>query len=104
MSQISVPTAGGEPVGGVVVDASVRRRVVAASFVGNFVEWFDYAVYGYLAATISTVFFPETDRTTGLLLTFAVFAVSFFVRPFGGLVWGTSATSSAVGVPCPGRS
>lgn len=70
------------------VDARVRRRVVAASFVGNFVEWFDYAVYGYLAATISTVFFPAADRTTGLLLTFAVFAVSFFARPVGGLVWG----------------
>ncbi|WP_198588539.1 MFS transporter [Geodermatophilus chilensis] len=70
------------------VDRGVRRRVVAASFIGNFVEWFDYAVYGYLAATISTVFFPETDRTTGLLLTFAVFAISFFVRPVGGLVWG----------------
>jgi MHS family proline/betaine transporter-like MFS transporter len=70
------------------VGSSTRRRVIAASFIGNFVEWFDYAVYGYLAATIATVFFPETDRTTGLLLTFAVFAISFFVRPLGGLVWG----------------
>jgi MHS family proline/betaine transporter-like MFS transporter len=70
------------------VAPGVRRRVVAASFVGNFVEWFDYAVYGYLAATISTVFFPESDRTTGLMLTFAVFAISFLVRPVGGLVWG----------------
>src|SRR4051794_30130565 len=69
-------------------DSAIRRRVVAASFVGNFVEWFDYAVYGYLAATISTVFFPDSDRTTGLLLTFAVFAISFLVRPVGGLVWG----------------
>ncbi|MEU7382792.1 MFS transporter [Streptomyces sp. NPDC042207] len=70
------------------VDPSTRRRVVAASFIGNFVEWFDYAAYGYLAATISTVFFPDTDRTTALLATFSVFAVSFFVRPFGGFVWG----------------
>ncbi|MFE9307379.1 MFS transporter [Streptomyces sp. NPDC006706] len=67
---------------------AVRRRVVAASFIGNFVEWFDYAAYGYLAATISTVFFPDTDRTTALLATFSVFAVSFFVRPLGGFVWG----------------
>jgi MFS transporter, MHS family, proline/betaine transporter len=71
------------------IDPATRRRVVAASFVGNFVEWFDYAVYGYLAATIATVFFPTSDRTTGLLLTFAVFAISFFVRPLGGLVWGS---------------
>lgn len=72
----------------VEVDANTRRRVVAASFVGNFVEWFDYAVYGYLAATISTVFFPETDPTNALLLTFAVFAISFLVRPLGGFFWG----------------
>jgi MFS transporter, MHS family, proline/betaine transporter len=71
------------------IDPATRRRVVAASFIGNFVEWFDYAVYGYLAATIATVFFPTSDRTTGLLLTFAVFAISFFVRPLGGLVWGS---------------
>ncbi|WP_440974957.1 MFS transporter [Pseudomonas fragi] len=55
---------------------------------GNFVEWFDYAAYGYLATIIALTFFPQTDTTTGLLATFAVFALSFIVRPFGGLVWG----------------
>ncbi|WP_372698401.1 MFS transporter [Arthrobacter sp. JSM 101049] len=65
-----------------------RNKVVAASFIGNFVEWFDYAVYGYLAVTITAVFFPEADPQTGLLLTFGLFAVSFFVRPLGGFVWG----------------
>src|SRR6185312_397933 len=71
--------------------ASVRKtrnKVVAASFIGNFVEWFDYAVYGYLAVTITAVFFPESDKQTGLLLTFGLFAVSFFVRPLGGFIWG----------------
>ncbi|WP_298254171.1 MFS transporter [uncultured Arthrobacter sp.] len=72
----------------VTVDASTRRRVVAASFIGNFVEWFDYAVYGYLAVTIAAVFFPDSDPQTGLLLTFALFAISFLVRPIGGFVWG----------------
>ena len=67
---------------------TVLRRVVAASFIGNFVEWFDYAVYGYLATVIAGVFFPESSPTTGLLATFAVFAISFIVRPVGGLVWG----------------
>jgi len=70
------------------IDASTRRRVIGASFIGNFVEWFDYAVYGYLAATIATAFFPEADKQTGLLLTFGLFAVSFFVRPLGGFIWG----------------
>src|SRR5690242_4340644 len=71
-----------------VASKDVRRRVVTASFIGNFVEWFDYAVYGYLAAVISSVFFPEADRQTALLATFAVFAISFFVRPLGGFFWG----------------
>ncbi|WP_258142597.1 MFS transporter [Arthrobacter sp. MYb227] len=70
------------------IGKKTRRKVVAASFIGNFVEWFDYAVYGYLAVTITAVFFPDSDPTTGLMLTFALFAVSFFVRPLGGFVWG----------------
>ncbi len=64
------------------------RRVVAASFIGNLVEWFDYAVYGYLATTLAVVFFPQTSPTAGLLATFGVFAVSFVIRPIGGIVWG----------------
>ncbi|WP_229659869.1 MFS transporter [Tersicoccus solisilvae] len=71
------------------VDAGVRRRVVGASFIGNFVEWFDYAVYGYLAAVIGAVFFPESDKQTQLLSTFAIFAISFIIRPLGGFFWGS---------------
>ncbi len=70
------------------VDRKTRQRVVTASFIGNFVEWFDYAVYGYLATTIAVVFFPAGDRAAALLATFALFAVSFLVRPIGGFVWG----------------
>ena len=70
------------------VSAATRRRVISASFIGNFVEWFDYAIYGYLAATIATVFFPDSDPQTALLATFALFAISFFVRPLGGFFWG----------------
>ncbi|GAA3743413.1 MHS family proline/betaine transporter-like MFS transporter [Spinactinospora alkalitolerans] len=68
--------------------SATLRRVVAASFIGNFVEWFDYAVYGYLAATISVVFFPQSSPTAGLLATFGIFALSFVIRPVGGIVWG----------------
>ena len=70
------------------IGKKTRTKVVAASFIGNFVEWFDYAVYGYLAVTITAVFFPESDPATGLMLTFALFAISFLVRPLGGFVWG----------------
>ena len=64
------------------------RRAAVASFIGNFVEWFDYASYGYLAAVIAVVFFPEADKTAGLLAAFAVFAISFLIRPVGGIFWG----------------
>lgn len=70
------------------VDSGTRRKVVAASFIGNFVEWFDYAAYGYLAVTIAAVFFPSEDKQLALLMTFGVFAISFLVRPIGGFVWG----------------
>ena len=79
------PTPGGAAQ---LTDQQALRRATVASFIGNFVEWFDYAAYGYLAAVIAVVFFPETDKTTGLLAAFAVFAVSFVIRPIGGIVWG----------------
>jgi MHS family proline/betaine transporter-like MFS transporter len=64
------------------------RKAAAASFVGNFVEWFDYASYGYLATIIAVVFFPNASPTNALIATFGVFAISFIIRPLGGVVWG----------------
>ena len=66
----------------------VLRRAGAASFMGTFVEWFDYASYGFLATVIAAVFFPEADARSALIATYAVFALSFIVRPIGGIVWG----------------
>lgn len=70
------------------VEPGVLRRVLTASFIGNFVEWFDYASYGYFATVIALVFFPDFAPAAALLATFAVFAISFIVRPLGGIVWG----------------
>lgn len=67
---------------------STLKKAATASFIGNFVEWFDYASYGYLAAVITAVFFPTTSPVSGLLATFGVFALSFIVRPIGGAIWG----------------
>jgi MHS family proline/betaine transporter-like MFS transporter len=64
------------------------KRAVFAASIGNAIEWFDYASYGYLATVIASVFFPPGDRTLALLATFAVFAISFIVRPIGGVIWG----------------
>lgn len=67
--------------------ATVRKAVTGAS-IGNAVEWFDFAIYGFLATIIAGNFFPKGDETAALLSTFAIFAAAFFVRPLGGLVFG----------------
>ena len=70
------------------VDPATLRRVICAASIGNFVEWFDFAVYGFLATTIATQFFPSSDASAALLKTFAVFAVAFAFRPLGGIFFG----------------
>ena len=70
-----------------VEEQTILRATVGAS-IGNLVEWFDFAVYGYLATTLAVVFFPSDNPTASLLSTFAVFAAAFFVRPLGGLFFG----------------
>jgi MHS family proline/betaine transporter-like MFS transporter len=52
------------------------------------VEYFDFGSYGFLASTLARVFFPSHNPTVALLQTFGVFAVSFALRPLGGLVFG----------------
>lgn len=68
-------------------DSNLRKATVA-SFVGSFIEWFDYASYGYMVSILAVVFFPGDDHITGLIAAYAVFALSFFIRPFGGIFWG----------------
>jgi len=70
------------------VPPATLRRVIAAAAVGNFVEWFDFAVYGFLATLIANQFFASGDASVALLKTFAVFAVAFALRPLGGIVFG----------------
>jgi MHS family proline/betaine transporter-like MFS transporter len=66
----------------------VRRTALVASAIGNVVEWYDFASYAFTATVIATLFFPQGDRTVALLATFAIFGVTFFIRPLGGLFWG----------------
>lgn len=63
-------------------------RQIAAGTIGNVLEWYDFAVYGYLATFIAANFFPSEDAVAGLLATFAVFAVGFLMRPLGGILIG----------------
>lgn len=67
---------------------SIIRQVIIASSVGTMIEWYDFYIFGMLAQTISTQFFPEGNATAALLSTLAIFAAGFIVRPFGALVFG----------------
>jgi MHS family proline/betaine transporter-like MFS transporter len=63
-------------------------KAILAVCIGNFIEWYEFVLYGYFAATIAALFFPAGSDSAALLLTFAVFGVSFVIRPLGGLVFG----------------
>ncbi|HWD06340.1 MAG TPA: MFS transporter [Amycolatopsis sp.] len=65
------------------------RRATGAAAMGNVIEWFDYGIYSYSAATIGAKFFPTHSATAAALSSFAVLALSFFMRPIGGLVIGS---------------
>jgi MHS family proline/betaine transporter-like MFS transporter len=63
-------------------------RTALAGLIGNVLEWFDFAVYGYFASEIGSQFFPKSSPGAQQLLAFAVFALGFGARPFGSLVLG----------------
>jgi len=54
--------------------------VIVAATIGNVLEWFDFLVYGFFAVTIAEVFFPTSDPTVSLLITFGAFGLSYVVR------------------------
>ncbi len=62
--------------------------IVGASSAGTLIEWYDFYIFGALATTIATVFFPGSSDATALLSTLATFAIGFVVRPFGALIFG----------------
>lgn len=65
-----------------------RRRAFLGAITGHLIEWYDYGVYGFLAIYIGQLFFASENPAVSLLSSFAVFALSFFVRPLGGLFFG----------------
>lgn len=69
-------------------EAPELRHRVMAGYIGNVVEWYDFALYGYLAGVIAPVFFPADDPTAGLIATYGIFAAGFIMRPLGAAVFG----------------
>ncbi len=65
------------------------RRVIIASFIGTTIEWYDFFLYGTAAALVfNKLFFPTIDPAAGTMAAFATYAVGFFARPLGGIVFG----------------
>lgn len=75
-------------------EQAMVRKVAVSSFLGNFIEWFDYASYSYFATTIALVFFPTDNHTVAMLQTFGVFALSF-------ILIGCLPSYSVIGVGAP---
>src|SRR5664279_4884150 len=69
-------------------EEAVSRKAVIAGAIGNFVEWYDFVLYGASAPILAKVFFSNESPQTALLATFATFAVAFVARPFGAFVLG----------------
>src|SRR6266849_11165893 len=74
-----------------VVDGSSEQglwRVILASAVGTMIEWYDFYIFGSLAAVLSLKFYPAGNYTFAYVAYLATFAVGFLVRPFGALFFG----------------
>lgn len=78
----------------------MQKRVLAGGGIGQFIEFYDFTLYGLSAVTLAKLFFPGGSSLAGLLATFATFGVAFFVRPLGGLFFGALATASAAVRSC----
>src|SRR6266478_6910728 len=63
-------------------------RVILASAVGTMIEWYDFYIFGSLAAVLSPIFYPTGNQTFAYIAYLATFAVGFVVRPFGALFFG----------------
>ena len=66
----------------------IVTKTVLAGAIGNALEWYDFALYGYFAPVFAALFFPSEYRSVSLISAFSVFAVGFFARPLGALLFG----------------
>ncbi len=79
---------GREAHGGAAQSNPMSARVILAGALGNTLEWYDFAAYGFFATTFARNFFPTSDAFVGLISAFGIFAASFLMRPLGGIIFG----------------
>jgi MFS family permease len=65
---------------------TANTRQIVAACIGNALEWYDFTIYGFMAVTLSKLFFPAGAEAAALLSTLAIFGAAFVVRPFGGVI------------------
>jgi len=65
-----------------------RKTATIAGVIGNIIEWYDFALYGFMATILSSLFFPSENHIASLLATYGVFAAGFIMRPLGSAVFG----------------
>ncbi|MCF8038908.1 MAG: MFS transporter [Desulfohalobiaceae bacterium] len=65
-----------------------RKTAVIAGIIGNVMEWYDFALYGYMASVISELFFPKGNQVANLIATYGIFAAGFIMRPLGSALFG----------------
>src|SRR5262245_39484484 len=83
------PRFGGDAMAATATLSSAQaRRVIAAGTIGNVLEWYDFAIYGYFATQIGRQFFPNEDPVAQLLSAFGVFALGYVMRPLGAALVG----------------
>jgi len=74
--------------GGFILPKSKIWQVIGASSAGTVIEWYDFYIFGSLAAIIAPKFYPPGNDTLALIAYLSTFAVGFFVRPFGAIFFG----------------
>jgi len=65
------------------------KKNTIGGIVGNILEWYDFAVFGYFAPIIGAQFFPSEDKLASMLSAFGVFAAGYMMRPLGGIIFGS---------------
>lgn len=68
--------------------ADSKKKWLVPGIIGNILEWYEFALYGYFVHTISRLFFPVNNQALSLIATFSVFAIGFLMRPLGAVIFG----------------
>ena len=65
-----------------------KKKIISSAIIGNIVEYYDFGIYAVFAEIIGKLFFPNFSGYIQLMFSFAIFAIGFFMRPLGGIVFG----------------